>query len=260
MLRRLATFGLSIALFFSLAAADEPANTAEQILRSYVEDFRQDPAAAEPITFGVRVTGEGGGDWHVVVAGSKKDDDAFQVNLKPSLPPEPAVYYTLDLAMLRKLDAGQMNALTAMANAPAPMGLEFMPGYEPDADLLQRFIPFTFHFWTRGLPERVPFDGAMSRQAHGVNAVVFYYQKGLRSGWLQIEKGQHCNRDPADQANPFPSMFIMIRGEAEARIGGREVTFAAREMMFVPPGVTHEFWNPNEEPAEMIILMFGEGA
>jgi len=31
-------------------------------------------------------------------------------------------------------------------------------------------------------------------------------------------------------------------------------------MMFVPPGVTHEFWNPHETPAEMIILMFGEGA
>ena len=30
--------------------------------------------------------------------------------------------------------------------------------------------------------------------------------------------------------------------------------------MLVPGGVTHEFWNPNEDAAEFIILMFGEGA
>jgi mannose-6-phosphate isomerase-like protein (cupin superfamily) len=31
-------------------------------------------------------------------------------------------------------------------------------------------------------------------------------------------------------------------------------------MLFVPAGVTHEFWNPYDEPAEMIVLMIGEGA
>jgi hypothetical protein len=31
-------------------------------------------------------------------------------------------------------------------------------------------------------------------------------------------------------------------------------------MLFVPAGVAHEFWNPYDEPAEGIMLMFGEGA
>lgn len=55
-------------------------------------------------------------------------------------------------------------------------------------------------------------------------------------------------------------MFIMIRGKARAKIGGNGLTFPASETILVPAGVTHEFWNLYEEPAEMILLMFGEGA
>lgn len=270
------------------AAADEQSpKSAEQILRAYVTDFRRDPAAAEPITFGIRVTGEDGGEWHVVVAGRKRQTDEskpagkleahtkpaaaepeaaaeFDVTLKPGFPPEPIAYYVLDLTALRKIDRGELNALTAMAKAhggeTTPMDVGVTPGFEPAADFWARFIPLSFHFWTRGLPERVPFRGELSRVVHGANAVVFYYQKGLRSGWFQVAKGQHVNKDPQDQTNPFPSMFIMLRGKLAAKIAGKQVTFPAGEMMFVPPGVTREFWNPHETPAEMIILMFGEGA
>lgn len=256
--------GLSAVFGLSLPARDGPAKSAEQILHSYVQDFRHDPAAAEPITFGVRVTGQDGGDWHVVVAPKNEDADTPDVRLKTGLPPEPSPCYTLDLPTLRKIDAGQMNALTAMSQAhghdPTPMGFETMPGFQGDAGFLARFLPFTFHFWTRGFPERVPFHGRLSRVVHGVNVVTLYYEKGLRSAWMQIEKGQHCNQDPGDQTNPFASMFIMLRGRAEARIGGQQSTFPAGQMMFVPAGVAHEFWNPRDQPAEVIILMFGQGA
>ena len=253
------------ALLLSVAQADEgKTKPAEEILQSYVADFRHDPAAARPVTFGVRVTGKGGGDWHVVVAGKKPGAQEADVTLKTGLPDQPAAYYELDLATLCKMDDGETNALTAMGRAGpddvTPMDLQIMPGFEGDASFWAFFAPFTFHFWTRGLPERVPFGGELSRVCHGANVVGFYYQSGFRSAWYQIEKGQHINKDPKDQTNPFPSMFIMIRGQAEARIGGKQLTFPASEMMLVPAGVTHEFWNPHDEPAEFIILMFGEGA
>ena len=63
-----------------------------------------------------------------------------------------------------------------------------------------------------------------------------------------------------EQVNPFPSMLIATRGRSEAKIGGRTVTLQENEMMFIPAGVSHEFWNPYEEPAEGILLMFGDGA
>ena len=56
------------------------------------------------------------------------------------------------------------------------------------------------------------------------------------------------------------SMLIMTTGAAVGKIGGRELTLHRNEMLFIPPGVSHEFWNPYDESAEGILLMFGDGA
>jgi uncharacterized RmlC-like cupin family protein len=122
-------------------------------------------------------------------------------------------------------------------------------------------VKFTFHFWTRGLPEIVGFGpDTRSRLVHGAQAKVLYYEKGLRSGWYQIRKGQHVNADPGDQKNPFPTLVIMIKGTAKARIGGKPIELKPGTCLHIPRGVTHEFWNDRDEPAECIIVMFGIGA
>jgi len=258
----IATFLLTV---FSLGFSPPiQVRSAGEILGAYVEDFRNDEAAAEPITFGIRIKGEGGGEWQVIVEGKKDEAGSYQVELGRGLPPNPCAFYILDLATLRKIDNGEINGLTAMGRArasdPAPMDIEFMAGFQPDADFIARFIPLSFHFWTRGFPEVVDFDRQHSREVHGANMVVFYYQEGLRSAWAQIEKGQHVNKDPKDQSNPFPTMFIGVRGRALAKVGGKEVKLQAGQMVFVPAGVRHEAWNPYEDPAEVVILMFGKGA
>ena len=265
MSRASALFAVIMAFTVSAFGQTGPAEKeAEKILQSYVEDFRRDPAAAEPITFGVRVRREGGGEWHVVVSGRKSSAGDWEVALRSGLPPEPVVLYWLDLATLRKIDRGELNAMTAMAQArssdPTPMGIEFMPGIQPDEAFFSRFIPFTFHFWTRGFPEIVPFGSTHTRHVHGADGVVFYYQKGLRSGWYQLTKGQHANKEPRDQTNVFPFLVVATRGSCMAKIGGKEFVLTAGQTLFVPPGVSHEWWNPNEEPFELVIVMFGEGA
>ena len=259
---------LFFAFLFSahLIAMSRPSRdrSAEEILRSYVEDFQADPAAAEPIAFGIRIKDENKAEWQVAVLGKKEAAGSYQVELRKGLPSNPSFIYTLDMTTLRKIDNGEINALTAMGRArmsdPTPMDVEFMPGFQPDPSFLARFLPFTFHFWTRGFPETVAFGKQHSREVHGANMVVFYYQKGLRSAWGQIDKGQHVNKDPKDQTNPFPTMVIGIRGKAVAKIGGKEVILQAGRMAFIPAGVSHEAWNPYDEPAEIILLMFGEGA
>jgi quercetin dioxygenase-like cupin family protein len=254
-------------LFLALSAASGPSlqvRSAEAILRSYVEDFRSDPAAADPMTFGVRIKGESGGEWGVMIEGRQDASGDYDVKLRDGLPSTLAILYTLDLDTLQKMDRGEINALTAMGKAraddPAPMDIEFMDGFQPGADFFARFIPFTFHFWTRGFPETVNFDKEHSREVHGAHMVVFYYQQGLRSAWAQMEKGQHVNADPKDQTNPFPTMIIGIKGKAVGKIGGKEGVMQAGQMVFIPAGVSHEAWNPYDEPAEIILLMFGEGA
>lgn len=250
---------------FSMRASAQTA--AEQILDRYVADFRHDQAAAEPITFGVRVSGEGGGDWHVVVGGKKSSDGkGYDVTLHKGFPADPCVYYTVDVKTLRDLDAGKLNALTAMAKAfssdVTPMDIELVDGFSPpSADFFtMKFVPLTFHFWTRGTPEIVPFGSSMTRPVHGGHASILFYQKGLRSAWVEVRKGDHVNADPRMQANPFPSMLIGISGRCEAKIDGETVVLEAGHMLFIPPNVKHEFWNEHDEPAQAILLMFGDGA
>lgn len=256
--------GIACCAFYCVFGHAIQLPSAEQILRSYVHDFRNDPAAAEPISFGIRIKDEERSEWQVVVAGKKDREGSYQVELRAGLPSAPSVLYTLDLTTLKMLDRGEVNALTAMGRArdsdPAPMDIELMEGFQPGPEFFARFIPLTFHFWTRGFPETVDFGKQQSRNVHGANMVVLYYQKGLRSAWAQIEKGQHVNSDPNDQKNPFPSMIIGIRGKAMARIGGKELILKAGQLAFIPAGITHEAWNPYDEPAEIILLMFGEGA
>lgn len=261
----IAAAGGLILLFVSFSVpAQTGQRSAEEILRAYADDFRNDPAASEPIIFGIKIKGAEDAAWHVIVDGKREGTGKYAVELRRGLPAVPSAVYTLDLDTLRRIDRGEINALTAMGRAraadPAPMDMEAMPGFQADAEFLARFIPFTFHFWTRGLPETASFGRQHSREVHGARMVVLYYQKGLRSAWAQIEKGRHVNKDPRDQTNPFPTMIIGIRGKAMARIGGKEIPLGAGRMVFVPAGVAHEAWNPYEEPAEIILLMFGEGA
>ena len=157
-----------------------------------------------------------------------------------------------------------MNAGTAMVKAfstdVTPMDVDAMEGFQPDEGFLDRMLKATFHFWVRGLPEIIPFGDAYTRPSHGADAVIFYYQPGLRSGWFSIKKGQHVNSDPRMQTNPFPSMIVATEGKGTAKIGGKEVQLEAGQTLFIPPGVTHEFWNDNDAPFYGILLMFGEGA
>lgn len=257
-------FALGMGLGAPAGAQTAGAKSAEVILQSYVEDFRKDPSAERfPLTFGVRVRGEGGGEWHVTVSKKEKGEVA-EVVLKRGFPETPTAYFTLDMESLQKFNRSEMNALTAMARArstdPTPMDVECMPGYTLAPDFFSQFVPLTFHFWTRGTPEVTSFGKSYSRVSHGANMVVLYYQKGLRSAWGMVERGQHINQGEKDQTNPFPSMFVAIRGKMMAKIGGKEFELRAGQMLFVPPGVAHEFWNPNDDPCEIVLVMFGEGA
>lgn len=247
---------LSFFLLLTGLWGQEP--SAGDILEAFVLDFKTDPAALEkPVTFGIKV--KDGGEWHVVV------DGKGGVELKKGMPATPSMFYAIDYKTLLLIHQEKMSALTAMGRArmsdKTPMDFGFMDGYQPDSDFVNWAVKFTFHFWTRGMPEIVSFGkDTQSRLVHGAQAKVFYYEKGLRSGWYQIRKGQHVNADPKDQKNPFPTLIITISGAAKARINGKEIELKKESCLLIPAGVSHEFWNDREEPAECIIIMFGAGA
>ncbi|MDZ7860913.1 MAG: cupin domain-containing protein [Candidatus Krumholzibacteriota bacterium] len=247
-----------ITLLFILPATAALGSGPDDILNRYVKDFRRDVASEGlELSFGVKIKGLG--IWTVQLGG---EGEAF---LKKGEPPEPSFLYLTDMETLRKMDREELGVITAMGRAsasdPAPMDFEMMPGYSPPGDFMDFFTPFTFHFWTRGFPEMIKFgDKKNTRVVHGANVTAFYYQKGFRSAWYQIEKGQHINQRPEDQTNPFPTLLVFTSGEAEARIGDRYMKIKEGTSVMIPAGVAHEFWNNRDEDAEFIILMFGEGA
>ena len=246
------------------AETDRAEDSIEEELRSFVEDFRHDPFAATPVTFGVRVHGEGGGDWHIVVAAKATAKDEVDVTLHKGFPAKGVGYFNMDVATFLKIARGEMSLITGMGKARAsdfaPVEFDVSEGFDPGEMFWRHLSPLIFHFWTKGLPEVLPFDKSRSRRVHGGNSVPLYYERGLRTVWFQIEKGQHINKDPKDQTNPFASMFIFTRGKAHARLGGQNMMVEAGQMVFVPEDMSHEFWNDSTEPCEFVLIMFGEGA
>ena len=248
--------------FASLAASPASAGEAETqaILERFVEDYHHDVMAKNG-TFGVRVDGEW---WHVTTTGVEPGGTPESVTLHRGQPEEPTYFFWSDFATLDRLDKGTMNAGTAMVKAfstdVTPMDADVMEGFQPDESFLDHMLKATFHFWVRGVPEIIPFGEAYTRPSHGADAAIFYYQPGFRSGWFSIKKGQHANEDPRMQTNPFPSLLVVTEGAGSARVGGREIELEAGQTLFIPPGVTHEFWNDNDAPMHGILLMFGEGA
>ena len=228
-----------------------------EIIKEYVEAYKSSPTSGEyQYSFGIRIKNHS--DWFI------KRVSGNDISLQEGFPDKPFIYYILDEETLNDIYNSRLNALTAMGKAKgidtAPMDIEFHNGFKPDNDFFNKFIPFSFQFWTRGQPKIVSFGSEYSRLIHGGNATALYYQKGLRTAWYQIEKGQHINRDESDQSNPFPSLFVFIKGKAMGCIGGEKTEFNQGQSVFVPENVTHEFWNEENNPAEFILIMFGKNA
>jgi len=225
------------------------------ILERYAADYQQDPNAEE-VVFGVRVDEA----WYTVEA------TADDVRARAGRPSKPTLYFETDAETLTRLDAGQLNALTAAGKARAsdfaPLDFGTMDGFEPGPGLGRRLRTLVFHFWTRGQPEVIPFGPEHTRRIHGGDGTVLFYQDGFRSAYFHIRPGQHVNSERSDQTNPFPSLVVVIGGRMNGRINGVELTLTSGNAYYIPAEHRHEFWLPADAPApaEALLLMFGEGA
>ena len=249
---------LGVGLGLTSAETRDDKAVATSVLQGFVDDFREDPfAAGVERTFGITIKQVG--EWYVEVKGSKG------VTLKEGAVPVPAPFFITDMATLGRIERGEIGIMTSMGRErmsdDTPMNFGFANDFELTPESLAQLLPLTFHFWTKGQPEIVHFGEVdQARLIHGAYATIFYYEKGLRSGYYRLEKGQHINADEELQANPFPSLFILIGGAMESRIGGEVMTIEGKQAILVPAGVPHEFWNTSDIPAEFILIMFGDGA
>ena len=235
----------------------------EQILTSYVEDYKTDRHAIEKRVVGIRVP-EVEGEWTITATGKEIGDKKWEVNLTEGLPELPTYVYRAEVSALRAIYTGKMNALTAQAKAfstdYAPLDTEEINGFQPTEEEDGALNAFSFHFWTKGFPEVIPFRPNATRRAHGAGVTIFYYEKGLRTGWFNMLPGERVREDAREQAMPFPMMGVMIKGTAKGIVDGEPITVSEGTTVFIPANVHHKWWNESEENVELILIMFGEGA
>ncbi|OJJ19426.1 hypothetical protein BKI52_21695 [marine bacterium AO1-C] len=248
-----------IAFIVALQCAN--AQKVADIIKSYVEDYRQDRYASEAMQFGIEVPKHGA--WTVNVTG-KKVGTNWEVLLKEGLPKTPTFVYKIEYPTLVGIHKGKINALTAQGKAFAgdytPMSIYQMKGYKPTMVEYAKINPFSFHFWTRGYPEIIPFGESTTRRAHGSNFTVFYYEKGLRTAWYRVLPKERVRDNPREQAAPFPMLIVAIKGTTKGIVGGKNVSLEKGQTIFIPPNVAHKWWNDTKEPTEAILIMFGKGA
>lgn len=74
----------------------------------------------------------------------------------------PAFVYDTDVETFARIAAGEIHALTTMAQArasdPTPMQVDTVNGFEMDEAGRAAFLSVSFHFFTTGVPETVPLD------------------------------------------------------------------------------------------------------
>lgn len=230
---------------------------AEVILRRFVDAWRgpEEMELEDTLVVGFRFTGPGGGEYHARFA------PGGEATLAPGIP-EGVVVLHGGMAILRRLDRGELSAMTAMGRArlsdPAPLDFTLPPEAGP-ADL-QALLPWMFHFWNREWPEVTRFGDGTTRRVHGGEAAILYYDAGLRTAFYQLVPGVHINEAEGQQTNPFSSLFVVIRGDFHGRFDGAHRRLREGEAVLVPAGMRHEFWAGEGEYGELIMIAFGEGA
>jgi len=233
---------------------------ARTIIEGYANDYQNDVTLVKDVTFAVKVDDT---FWHIK-AKAKTETSPAKVTVHDGIPEQPCFYFYTNSETLNKVDRGEMTAITGAAKAfskdYAPFDADVMEGFQPTETFMPTLLSVYFHFWTKGLPERIPYGLDYTRFTHGAQAAIFYYQPGFRSGYIAIKKGQHANEDENSKTNPFPTLLIAIKGQSKMIINGIGSSFAAGEAILIPAGVKHEFLNENDELFEAILLMFGEGA
>lgn len=241
------------------ANASDPAAA---ILNRFVSAWRgaEELSAPHPDTmrFGFEVAGPGGGTFAIVLHAT----GAGTLAAGPAGDTVPV--FVTDVETLRQIDRGEMSALTAMGRARmsdrVPLDVRMPTGFRWTAENRALLLPFTWHFFARGVPEIVRFGEGATRVVHGGPASVLYYDAGLRTGFYQVVPGMPLNAKVEDQTNPFPTLIIVTRGAFQAKLDGVERTIQEGEAVRIPAGMSHEFWARNGQFGEFIIVMFGRGA
>ena len=206
----------------------------------------------------ITVTGDPGGDWHLV-PGAGGD-----VDLKPGKATNPGFTAELDAETLGRLYRGEISGMTAAGKATGDerSPLEILPGSAVPEDAPRaRLAPvfhFLTHYWQRTDPERITFGREHARPLSGAHIVGLYYHPGFRSAWYSVKAKESLNLK--GDASPYPQAYVILRGLARVRMGQRAEEVPAGQSIYIPPGTMHAVESRDGGEVELLWLAWGDGA
>lgn len=258
-------------LAVSVAWAEEPQST-QSILEEFVESYRSDPMALSG-TFGIKVGEEW---WHVTservqepyLAG-KDEQYTFhnygpnKVTLHQGPPEEPTWYFRFaDRNTLDHIHQKIWTATTAASRSTSAdevaLDVLTMDGFVETQTSTAIAYQVMEHFWKSDPAEITRFSRDSSLPSHGAAMVALYTMKDKRIAWFSLGQDEAANDDRGLDKSQIPNLFIFTKGRGKAQIGEEEIDVEAGMSLFVGPYVKHVFYNPNEEPLEGILVLFGD--
>lgn len=244
----------------------------EAILEQFVAAYRTDPMAMDA-SFGIKV---GEDWWHVVVtrmekpyAAGKQKQYTFhelgphEVSLNAGPPVKPTWYFRFDdKATLLKIYLNELTASTAAAKSTGEdivaFDIEDMEGFDSSQQDTALAYVVLEHFWKKEAVEVTRFSRDSSLPSHGAAMVLLYTMKDKRIGWFSLGHEEAANADRGLDKGQVPNLFIVTRGRGKARIRDQEIDLEPGMSIFVGPYDSHVFYNPNPEPLEGLLILFGD--
>lgn len=269
------TYGLFSLCFLSGVpelSAQQSADEIEAVLEEFTQSYAHDPMAMDA-DFGIRV----GKMWWTVqvrrvenpyLAGKKKqytfhEFGPHEVLLERGKPKTPTWYFRFDdPEILRKIATGELTASTAAARSTGEDYVAFdqedMEGFRSTHGHIALSYLTMEHFWKKDQVEVTKFGRDSALPSHGAQLVSLYTMKDKRIGWFTLGQDEGANTDERLEKSQVPNLFIITRGKGRAEIADKEIDLEPGMSVFVPPYVKHVIYNPNEEPLEGILVLYGD--
>lgn len=244
----------------------------DALLQEFAESYRHDPMALDA-DFGIRV---GEWWWHVQVSRAEHpypmgkqqqytfhDFGPHAVSLEPGPPPSPTWFFRFDDPdIFRKISTGELTASTAAARSTGAdyvaFDLDDMEGFRSTQQHTALGYLTMEHFWKKDPVEVTRFGRDSSLPSHGAQIVSLYTMKDKRIGWFTLGQEEAANADRGLDKSQIPNLIIITRGRGRAQIGEQEIELEPGMSIFVGPYVKHVFYNPNPEPLEGILVLYGD--
>jgi hypothetical protein len=223
------------------------------IILSFIESFltKIDSSYVER----VNILLQDGATGYSVLINKKKE-----IFVTPGVDDEADISFRATIETYRSLYNGEMNAMTAMAQArgtdPVPLNYSFGSHLDWNDQNLNRLYFLGQRFFNVHACDKILLTQDNARIVHGAHAIPIFYRRsngvGVRSAWYQLSKGQRSGRP--GEVNPFPQVVIVISGRGMATIGNDTFILKPGEAYYIAPFLDHYFWNEEEEPAQVIWL------